>query len=126
MLTSGIHTVFANRITGKELLADKFLETYAEVISEQNLTKEIWPVITSKFPAKELISLVEEYNDEQYCWDYAHMYEMADFLQKNILSNIQRMCGGLSSLHLPQQTGFSQRLVQTKHKVCGCAYTKTC
>lgn len=79
------HTVFANRITGKELLADKFLETYAEVISEQNLTKEIWPVITCKFPAKELISLVEEYNDEQYRWDYAHMYEMADFPAKEYI-----------------------------------------
>ena len=67
---------FANRITGQELLDDKFLETYAEVISGQNLTEEIWPVITCKFPANELISLVEEYNGEQYRWDYAHMYEL--------------------------------------------------
>ena len=76
------HTVFANRITGKELLADKFLETYAEVISGQNLTEEIWPIITCKFPAIELISLVEEYSGEQYCWDYAHMYELTDFPAK--------------------------------------------
>lgn len=47
------HTVFANRITGQELLDDKFLETYAEVISGQNLTEEIWPVITCKFPAND-------------------------------------------------------------------------
>ena len=79
------HIVFANRVTGKELLADKFLETYAEVISEQNLTKEIWPVITCKFPANELISLVEEYSDEQYRWDYAHMYELADFPAKEYI-----------------------------------------
>lgn len=79
------HTVFANRITGKELLADKFLETYAEVISEQNLTEEIWPIITCKFPANELISLVEEYSDEQYQWDYAHMYELADFPAKEYI-----------------------------------------
>lgn len=76
------HTVFANRITGKELLADKFLETYAEVISGQNLTEEIWSIITCKFPAIELISLVEEYSGEQYCWDYAHMYELTDFPAK--------------------------------------------
>lgn len=79
------HIVFANRITGKELLADKFLETYAEVISGQNLTEEIWPVITCKFPANELISLVEEYSDEQYRWDYAHMYELADFPAKEYI-----------------------------------------
>ena len=79
------HTVFANRITGKELLADKFLETYAEVISGQNLTEEIWPIITCKFPANELISLVEEYSGEQYCWDYAHMYELIDFPAKEYI-----------------------------------------
>ena len=79
------HTVFANRITGQELLDDKFLETYAEVISGQNLTEEIWPVITCKFPANELISLVEEYNGEQYRWDYAHMYELADFPAKEYI-----------------------------------------
>lgn len=79
------HTVFANRITGQELLDDKFLETYAEVISGQNLTEEIWPVITCKFPANELISLVEEYNGEQYRWDYAHMYELTDFPAKEYI-----------------------------------------
>lgn len=79
------HIVFANRITGKELLADKFMETYAEVIWGQNLTEEIWPIITCKFSANELISLVEEYSDEQYCWDYAHMYELADFPTKEYI-----------------------------------------
>ena len=79
------HTVFANRITGKELLADKFLETYAEVIYGQNLAEIIWPVITCKFPANELISLVEEYNGEQYHWDYAHMYELTDFPAKEYI-----------------------------------------
>lgn len=66
-------------------MADKFLETYAEVISGQNLTEEIWPIITCKFPANELISLVEEYSGEQYCWDYAHMYELTDFPAKEYI-----------------------------------------
>ncbi len=79
------HTVFANRITSKELLADKFLETYAKVISGQNLTEEIWTVITSKFLANELISLVDEYSGEQYRWDYAHMYELAEFPVKEYI-----------------------------------------
>lgn len=79
------HTAFANRITGKELLADKFLETYAEVIFGQNLMEEIWPIITCKFPANELISLVEEYSGEQYCWDYAQMYELTDFPAKEYI-----------------------------------------
>lgn len=79
------HAVFSNRITGKDLLADNFLETYAEVISEQNLVEEIWPVITCKFPANELISLVEEYSDEQYHWNYAYMYELADFPAKEYI-----------------------------------------
>lgn len=79
------HTVFANRITDEELLADKFLETYAEVISRLNLTEEIWPVITCKFSANELISLVEEYSNEQYRWDYVHMYELADFPAKEYI-----------------------------------------
>lgn len=79
------HIVFTNRVTGKELLTDKFLETYAEVIAEQNLAEEIWPVITCKFPANELISLVEEYSEKQYEWDYAHMYELADFPAKKYL-----------------------------------------
>lgn len=79
------HAVFSNRITGKELLTDNFLETYSEVILEQNLVEAIWPVITCKFPANELISLVEEYSDEQYHWNYAHMYELADFPAKEYI-----------------------------------------
>lgn len=79
------HIIFANRITGSELLNDKFLEIYAEVISGQNLTEEIWPIITCKFPANELISLVEKYSDEQYRWDYAHMYELAEFPAKEYI-----------------------------------------
>lgn len=79
------HAVFANRVTGKELLADNFLETYATVISGQNLSEKIWPVITCKFPANELISLVEKYSDEQYHWDYAHMYELPDFPAKEYI-----------------------------------------
>lgn len=67
------------------MLADKFLETYAKVISGQNLTEEIWTVITSKFLANELISLVDEYSGEQYRWDYAHMYELAEFPVKEYI-----------------------------------------
>lgn len=79
------HTAFANRITGKDLLADNFLETYAEVISGQNLAEEIWPVITCKFPANELILLVKEYSDGKYRWDYTHMYDLPDFPAKEYI-----------------------------------------
>lgn len=79
------HTAFANRISCKDLLADNFLETYAEVISGQNLAEEIWRVITCKFPANELILLVEEYSDGKYCWDYTHMYDLPDFPAKEYI-----------------------------------------
>ena len=79
------HTAFANRISCKDLLADNFLETYAEVILGQNLAEEIWPVITCKFPANELILLVEEYSDGKYRWDYTHMYDLPDFPAKEYI-----------------------------------------
>jgi hypothetical protein len=79
------HTAFINRITGTELLSDNFLETYAEVIARQNLAEEIWPMITRKFTSNELIELVAKYKEDQYHWDYAYMYELADFPAKEYL-----------------------------------------
>lgn len=79
------HTAFTNRITGEELLADDFLKIYAEVISIKNLDGKVWSAITKKFPANKLISLVEEFREEQYCWDYTCMYGLADFPAKEYL-----------------------------------------
>jgi len=79
------HKVFANRVTGKDLLANNFLKAYAGVIAKLNIGKDIWSVLTCKFSANELVSLVEEYSEEQYQWDYAHMYEMVDFPVKEYI-----------------------------------------
>ena len=79
------YKTFTSRISNKELLEDNFLETYADVISTQNMSELVWPLITSKFSARELISLVEEYKGELYQWDYAHMYELADFPAKEYI-----------------------------------------
>lgn len=79
------HLVFINRLAREDLLADNFLETYADIIVSQNLVEDIWSMITQKFSAKELISLVEEYSEEKYHWNYAHLYALSDFPAKDYI-----------------------------------------